>query len=374
MSRTRTLALVASSLAALVCPSAVADDPVPAAPRVFDRVKVRTEMLARMDAKIDAEAAEAHLDARILLDETMPLPYLGVDADPAEGGMKVTKVYPATGAEAAGLKEGDVVLSVDGRPTPDAAALGLAIRAHDVGDPLVFRWRRDGVESEAKSVLRKRPEEDEDEEEQFAYAQGGPNEQRDSIRFDFEGRKAGEPPADALEPLLGGHGRAPLWYVRIEGTSSFLRQEDDDPTGIRFPMLWAKGFSSRDVEAEVRFRLWSGRQDRAAGIVVRGENPWTYLVARANAIEGDLRIFRVVQGLRRTLPGGKAKVAIDDKAWHTLRVSAQGATIEARVDDGPAVSSYDTFVRGGRVGLWTKSDSVTDFDDLKAVAAPPPPR
>lgn len=371
MSRTKTLALVAASLAAVACPAAVADDPPPGTQRPFDRVRVRTEMLARMDAKIDADAAKAHLDARILLDETMPLPYLGVDADPGEGGMKITKVYPATGAEAAGLKEGDVILSVDGRPTPDAAALGLAIRAHDVGDTLTFRWRRGGTETEAKAVLGKRPEEDEDEEEQFAAAlANGEASAPQPFRLTMETATPSETFPSRLEAILGGHGQPPGFVLTIGDGGRFLRQGNDDPTGIRFPMAWVRDFAARDVRAEVRFRLTGGRQDRAAGIVVRGENPWTYLVARANAVEGDLRIFRVVQGLRRTLPGARVKVAIDDGQWHVLRVVAQGATIEAQVDDGPRASSADTFVRGGRVGLWTKSDSVTDFDDFAAYPLP----
>jgi hypothetical protein len=349
-----------------------AEEPAaPAAPAPFDRVRVRQALLARMDAKIDADAARAHLEARVLLDETMPLPYLGIDADPAPGGMKVTKVYPLTGAEAAGLREGDVVTSVDGRPTPDVPALGLAIRAHDVGDTLRFRFLRDGKETEVATTLGRRPEEDEDEDEQFAYAREGSAPGAPAPRtFDFAGPEGGLP--EGLEAVLGGHGRAPAFVVRKDAAGTFLRQTDDDPTGIRFPMAWVRDFAAHDVRASVRFRFVAGRQDRAAGIVVRGETPWTYLVARVNAVEGDLRIFRVAHGLRRTILGAKVKADVADGGWHTLEVTAQGPRLTASVDGKATAAGYDTYVRGGRVGLWTKSDSVTDFDDF--AVAPIVPR
>jgi hypothetical protein len=357
-------ALLLTALLAIPCASrARADDAAaPPIPAPFDRVRVRQALLARMDARIDAEAARAHLEARVLLDETLPLPYLGIDADPAPGGMKVTKVYPMTGAEAAGLREGDLVTSVDGRPTPDVPALGLAIRAHDVGDTLRFRWLRDGKESEAVAALGRRPEEDEDEDEQFAYAREAPAAAPAPPPFDFAGPEGGPP--DGLEAVLGGHGRPPRFVVTRDAGGSFLRQTDDDATGIRFPMAWVRGGAWHDVKVSVRFRFAGGRQDRAAGVVVRGETPSTYLVARANAVEGDLRIFRCANGLRRTILGAKVRADVADEAWHTLVVTAEGPRIAATVDGKATATGYDTYVRGGRVGLWTKSDSVTDFDDL----------
>jgi len=121
----------------------------------------------------------------------------------------------------------------------------------------------------------------------------------------------------------------------------------------------------------VRLRLVAGDVDRAGGIVMRYHDVGNYLVARVNAAEGDLRIFRVVNGIRRTLPGAILRLPIDDSEWHTLELRAEGAELTARVDGGEPVRSYDTYLRRGRVGLWTKADAVTEFDDL-SVRAPTP--
>ena len=372
-----TAVVVAS--AAMLAVGARAGD-APSSPRPFDRVRVRQAILSRLDAKIDADAARAHLDARVVLDEAMPLPYLGVDADPvadsgaAQGGMKITKVYPATGAEAAGLREGDVLVAVSGRPTTDPVSLGLAIRSHEVGDVLSFVYVRAGATIEATAPLGRRPEEDEDEEEQFAAVlpSGEPAPSPSPFSLALTPAVRDVPLGTlGLEALLGGHGRPPAFRVESEGTHAWLRQTDDDPTGIRFPMAWVTALRAPDVSATVRIRLVGGRQDRAGGLVVRGENAHTYLVARLNAVEGDLRIFRVAGGLRRTLPGARARVDGLGDGWHVLEVVARGPEIRARLDGGEAVVGYDTYVRGGRVGVWTKSDSVTDFEGLEATPLPP---
>src|SRR5262245_43763221 len=69
-----------------------------------DPALVRRELLARMDARIDAAAARQHLEARLLLDEVLPIPYLGVDSEAVEGGLRIAAVYADTGADAAGIK------------------------------------------------------------------------------------------------------------------------------------------------------------------------------------------------------------------------------------------------------------------------------
>jgi hypothetical protein len=109
-----------------------------------------------------------------------------------------------------------------------------------------------------------------------------------------------------------------------------------------------------------------GDQDRAAAFVLRHQNPANYLVARVSATELDLRIFRTLNDIRRTLPGGRVVVPADDGAWHVLEFRAEGPTLAASVDGQATASSYDTFFGRGRAGLWTKSDATTDFDDLTA--------
>lgn len=358
--RHRALARVTLAAAALAALAALgparADEP---APDRDDPVLLRRLLLARLDAEADARAARDHLAARLAVDAVLPIPYFGIDADPAEGGMKVTRVYPNTSAAAAGLAAGDLVVEVDGQRTDTPATLGRAIRRARVGATLTVAWVRAGVRTTSSAVLSRRPEEDEDEDEQFpdtAAAAAAPGRRA----FTFDGADV----LEGLEPRLGGHGAPPRFEAVAHDGGRALRQADGDPTGIRFPLAVVRGFQALDVAARVRFRLAGGVNDRAAGIVVRMKDPANYLVARANAVEGDLRIFRTVNGLRRTLPGAVVKAAFDDGAWHTLEVRAEGPRVTAVLDGTTTVTSYDTYLGRGAAGLWTKSDSVTEFDDF----------
>jgi hypothetical protein len=215
------------AMAVLFLAPASAGDP-PAQPR--DPVLVRRDLLARLDAQIDAEASRAHLEARLILDDVMPLPYLGIDAEPEGEGMKVTKVFPGTDAAAAGLRTGDVILSAAGEATPSAAALGSAIRSRAVGARVAFRVVRDGKQSEVTATLGRRPEEHEDEEEQFPGLAPAAPAPPLPLHLDLAADRVGETPA-LLEAVLAGHGRPGRWIVVEEAGARAIRQADGDPTG-----------------------------------------------------------------------------------------------------------------------------------------------
>lgn len=338
------------------------DDPL-------DPAVLRLRLLARMDAEIDAQASRAHLQARLLLEDVLPIPYLGVDAEPLEEGvgMTVRVVYEETCAQAAGLRPGDVLLALGDDPTSSKATLGKAIRRRAVGAPVALHVVRDGAPLVLHGTLGTRPAEDEDEEEQFPDLVGlfGPAPAPPQpFAFDFEGYPAGTLP-DAFEALLAGAGEPPMWRVEAVDGDHCLRQASRDRTSIHFPLALVREGVWSDVTLSVRFRLVSGVVDRAAGLVARYHDPGNYLVARVNAGEGDLRLFRVVNGVRRTLPGAVQPLALDD-GWHTLELRVAGPEVRASVDGGEPVTSFDTYLRRGRVGLWTKADALSDFDDFRA--------
>jgi hypothetical protein len=349
-----------------------------AAPDAADPALTRLKLLAAMDARIDAAAARGHLEARILLDETMPIAFFGVVADPVADphgstGMKVTQVYPETAAEAAGVRAGDVIADFAGVATDSKAALFGTIRRHAVGERVGLRVRRGEESLTLAATLRARAEEDEEDEEQFpdlaptngaaAPARGLP------VTLDFEHDELGATPR-TLDVLLGGHGAAPRFVVVRDELGARLRQDDGDRTGLRFPIALVKDVDAADVVARVRFKLDGGVVDRAAGLVLRLQDASNHLVARVNSIEGDLRVFRVVNGMRRTLPGGVANVAIADGVWHELEFSAVGPRVTAVLDGTTRLACFDTYFRRGRVGLWTKADSLTEFDQLEVTEPP----
>jgi hypothetical protein len=335
-----------------------------AAPAGEDPALTRLRLLHRLDADIDEAAALAHLSARLALDEIMPLPYLGVDAEPVEGGLRLAHVYPLTAAESAGLKPGDVLVALGGAATLSKATLGTAIRSHGVADTVELLVLRDGAELRLPAKLGPRPEEDEDEAEQFPDLDLKPKSTTRILEFDFEHPKPWVLD-QSFESELGGHGEPPSWVIDTWHDGQVLRQDSDDPTGIRFPLLIVRDARFADVGGRVKFRFAGGKVDRAAGLVLRYRNRFDYYVARVNAAEGDLRIFRVANGARVTLPGGRVEAPCDDDRWHVLEFRAVGSTLTATFDGTATATACDSWFLDGGAGLWTKSDSITEFDDLR---------
>jgi hypothetical protein len=116
-----------------------------------------------------------------------------------------------------------------------------------------------------------------------------------------------------------------------------------------------------DVDASVRFKPISGREDAAGGIVFRFSGG-RYYVIRANALENNFRLYSY-DGARHELATARVKPPALG-AWHTLRVAAVGERIQGWLDGKLLLDHRDARFRSGQVGLWTKADSVTAFDDF----------
>jgi hypothetical protein len=115
------------------------------------------------------------------------------------------------------------------------------------------------------------------------------------------------------------------------------------------------------VDAAVSFKPISGREDASGGIVFRFTNG-TYYVVRANALEDNFRLYAYERGRRQLASAGVKAPALGQ--WHTIRVVAGGDRIQAWLNGALHLDARDTRFKSGRVGLWTKADSITAFDDL----------
>ena len=185
------------------------------------------------------------------------------------------------------------------------------------------------------------------------------------VKRDFESDAIGSPPA-GFDFGRTGSGPDGRWVVRIEqgGTSNHvLVQESADKTDYRFPVAVLKQGAYKDVVLSIRARPLSGEVDQGFGLVWRYRDPNNYYVARCNALEDNCRIYHVVGGSRRQFGGQSIKVA--KNTWHTMKLEATGNHFVVfhdgnRVFDG----TDDTFKDAGKVGLWTKADSVIEFDDF----------
>ncbi|MFL6715447.1 MAG: hypothetical protein ACJ8G3_03700 [Burkholderiaceae bacterium] len=114
---------------------------------------------------------------------------------------------------------------------------------------------------------------------------------------------------------------------------------------------------------EVKFKPVSGKEDEAGGVVWRWKDGDNYYVARANALENNVSLYYTLKGERITIKYVKAPVA--PNTWHTLRVAYQGDAIRVTLDGETYIDIKDTHLSGaGKVGVWTKADSVILFDDF----------
>ena len=173
-----------------------------------------------------------------------------------------------------------------------------------------------------------------------------------------------------------GTGLAGAWEVREDPNapsgSKVLRQTSADPTSYRFPVCVYDPLTLTDGEISVRFKPLSGEVDQAGGIVWRYRDEDNYYVVRANALEDNVVLYKMEHGKRSDLkPVGAGWFTYGEKAdvpsgkWSELHVVARGSRFEVSLNGAALfVVDDDTFAGSGKVGLWTKADSVTSFDDL----------
>jgi len=163
-----------------------------------------------------------------------------------------------------------------------------------------------------------------------------------------------------------GQGDAGEWTLVADPTAAggrAIAQVSKDRTDYRFPLAVYKPYSGKDLELSVRFKPVAGTVDEAGGIAVRLSTPGDYYVARANALEDNVRFYRVVKGKRQQLASANAKVSANQ--WHTLVLKVEGDRFSVSFDGKALLSAQDrTFPDAGKVALWTKADSVTYFDTI----------
>ena len=168
-----------------------------------------------------------------------------------------------------------------------------------------------------------------------------------------------------------GVGRPGTWVVQTEGGNKVLAQIDADPTRSRFPVAVLSEVSAADVDLSVRIKPITGTVDQAGGLVWRYQNAENYYLVRANALEDNVVLYKMENGKRTDLPltgegrtYGK-KIDVPAAQWSTLRVVATGLVFEVYFNGAKLYEVEDsTLSQPGKVGVWTKADSVTQFDDL----------
>jgi len=164
-----------------------------------------------------------------------------------------------------------------------------------------------------------------------------------------------------------GKGKLATWQVVKDATTprppNVFALTKTDNRGSTYNLAIAKKTSYKDVDISVRVKAVSGKQDQGGGPIWRARGKDDYYIARWNPLENNFRVYFVKNGRRKQL--GSANVEVPSDQWHTIRIVMVGQKIEAYLNGKKLITVEDsTFAEAGMVGLWTKADAATSFDDL----------
>jgi hypothetical protein len=185
--------------------------------------------------------------------------------------------------------------------------------------------------------------------------------------LNFDNDKTGSVPPGWRAGVTGRG--APKWSVEADATAPSKPNVLKQSGSGTFPWCVKQDASLTDGYAEVKFKSISGREDQAGGLVWRWKDGDNYYVARANALENNVSLYYTQDGRRITLKYVDAPVPRN--TWHTLRAEFSGKKIRVIFDGKPYIELDDEHIAGaGLVGVWTKADSVTLFDDFAYGSSP----
>ena len=184
--------------------------------------------------------------------------------------------------------------------------------------------------------------------------------------FNFDSDVIGSLPAGWSNRKTGKGGLG-SWSVMADPTApskpNVLAQTSKKNPGYHFNLAVAEETNFSDVEIELKFKAIDGQEDQGGGPVWRYQDADNYYVCRANPLESNYRLYKVVDGNRKQLQS--AKVEIPANVWHSLKVKNVGNHIQCWYDGKLYLDVNDESFTSGKIGLWTKADAVTWFDDVK---------
>jgi hypothetical protein len=185
----------------------------------------------------------------------------------------------------------------------------------------------------------------------------------------FETTQIGAAPEGWTATLTGSGD--PKWTVESDETAPSRSKVLKQSGRATYPLLLKNDTNIKDGFIEVKFKAIGGSQDRAAGVVWRARDANNYYVVRANALEDNFVLYKTVNGVRSALDivgrkgGYGVAVPVPANTWHSLRIDFKASRFKASFNGKQLFEVEDaTFTDAGKVGLWTKADSVTLFDQI----------
>jgi hypothetical protein len=177
----------------------------------------------------------------------------------------------------------------------------------------------------------------------------------------FDDMNTGAPPPGWTATQTGS-GTA-KWAVEKDGSAPSKLNVLKQSGQATFPVCFKNDTNIQDGFVEVKFKPVAGKEDQAGGVIWRVQDANNYYIARANALEDNVTIYHTINGKRVAFKNINTKVT--SGVWHTLRVDFEGNKFTVIFDGTKVIEATDaSFANVGKVGVWTKADSVTAFDDF----------
>jgi len=184
-------------------------------------------------------------------------------------------------------------------------------------------------------------------------------------RFNFENETIDSLPK-GFASYLGGTGSAGVWKIIHDNTSPsgplVIAQTSQDITPVHFPILIFDDGIYSNARISARIRPVDGKVDQAGGIAFRFVDTENYYVARINALENTVQLYKFLGS--RTFPLASIEVPVESNKWHLLEVETFGRIIRCYYEGKLVIEKEDSSIESGKAGFWTKSDSITYFDDF----------
>lgn len=190
--------------------------------------------------------------------------------------------------------------------------------------------------------------------------------QTKTLSYNFDECLPGSIPS-GWEAAMTGKGKLGKWEVAVEkaetGKNKVLAQTSMENFGYHFDIAVAKETNFKDIALSVKFKAIKGKEDQGGGPVWRYMDENNYYICRANPLENNYRVYKVINGNRKQLKS--YSLLITSNEWHTIKVEHVGTEIKCYYDGQLYLEAEDdSFTDAGKIGLWTKADSYCYFDDF----------
>lgn len=254
---------------------------------------------------------------------------------------------------------------------------GIVWQVHVLSEGRTVAVTVDAVSGAVGKPTELTRDDDDKETREARDAQGGPpttpppviaEPDRTDRQIDFESVATGTLPTGWIVAETAGAGKTARW--RVEETAGapsgkrVLCLTETRNSGATFNILMSAATFPADLDLAVRIHADSGNEDQGGGLIWRAQDADNYYVARWNPLEDNLRAYKVVGGKRSMLESVAVKT--DATRWHTLGVHAKGPAFEVSFDGTVMITVEDSsFAIAGKVGVWTKADAASSFDDLE---------